>query len=80
MSEEQQFTPSKGWSSAAKQTTYAPLLKFIPNTAPSALLIQMTMFNESAEMLLQRVATNASQFDGLPNRHAAVLANKFNDL
>jgi hypothetical protein len=38
------------------------------------------MFNESAEMLLQRVATNASQFDGLPNRDAAVLLNKFNDL
>jgi hypothetical protein len=40
----------------------------------------MPMLNQIAEMLLQRVATNASQLDGLPNRETTVLSNKLNDL
>ena len=40
----------------------------------------MAMFNQVAEMLLQRVATNASQFDDVTNRDTAVFPRKFNDL
>ena len=57
-----------------------PSLEFVPDTAPTALLIQMAMQGQVAEVLLQRVSANACQFDGIANRDTAVFPRKFNDL
>ena len=57
-----------------------PSLEFVPNTTPAALLIQMTVLDQVAEMLLQRVSADARQFDRIANRDAPVLAGKFDDL
>jgi hypothetical protein len=57
-----------------------PSLEFVPNTTPAALLIQMTVLDQVAEMLLQRVSADTRQFDRIANRDAPVLAGKFNDL
>jgi hypothetical protein len=55
-------------------------LEFVPNTTPAALLIQMAMLDQFAEMLLQRVSADPRQFDCITNRDAPVLAGKFDDL
>jgi hypothetical protein len=57
-----------------------PSLEFIPNTAPATLLIQMTVLDQVAEMLLQRVSADTRQFDRITNPDAPVLARKFDDL
>ncbi len=56
------------------------LLESVPNPTPTALLIQMTMFDQIAKVLLQRVPADARQFDGIANRDAPMLASKFDDL
>jgi hypothetical protein len=35
-----------------------PLLEFVPNTTPTALLIQMTVLDQVAEMLLQNISAD----------------------
>ena len=60
--------------------TTIPSLEFVPNTTPAALLIQMTVLDQVAEMLLQRVAADTRQFDRIANRDTPVLAGKFDDL
>ena len=35
-----------------------PSLEFVPNTTPAALLIQMTVLDQVAEMLLQRISAH----------------------
>ena len=57
-----------------------PSLEFVPSTTPAALLIQMTVLDQVAEMLLQRVSADPRQFDRIANRDAPVLAGKFDDL
>jgi hypothetical protein len=57
-----------------------PSLEFVPNTTPAALLIQMTVLDQVAEMLLQRVSADTRQFDRIANRDAPVFAGKFDDL
>lgn len=57
-----------------------PSLELIPNTTPTALLIQMTVLDQVAEMLLQRVSADTRQFDRIANCDAPVLAGKFDDL
>jgi hypothetical protein len=56
-----------------------PSLEFVPNTTPAALLIQMAVLDQVAEMLLQRVSADTRQFDRIANRDAPVLAGKFDD-
>jgi hypothetical protein len=51
-------------------------IEFVPYTAPTALLIQMATFDQVAEVLLQRISTDARQFDGSANRDAAMLTGK----
>ena len=60
--------------------TSIPSLEFVPNTTPAALLIQMTVLDQVAEMLFQRVSADTRQFDRITNRDAPVLAGKFDDL
>ncbi len=57
-----------------------PSLEFVPNTTPAALLIQMTVLDQVAEMWLQRVSADTRQFDRIANRDSPVLAGKFDDL
>ena len=40
----------------------------------------MTVLDQVAEMLLQRVAADTRQFDRIANRDTPVLAGKFDDL
>lgn len=40
----------------------------------------MAMFAQIAEVLLQRVSTDARQFDGLANGDASVFTGKFDNL
>ena len=57
-----------------------PSPEFVPNTTPAALLIQMTVLDQVAEMLLQRVSADTRQFDRIANPDAPVLAGEFDDL
>ena len=57
-----------------------PSLEFVPNTTPAALLVQMTVLDQVAEMLLQRVSADTRQFDRIAYLDAPVLAGKFDDL
>ena len=58
----------------------SPSFELIPNTTPTALLIQMTTLDQVAEMLFQRVAADARQFDRIADCDAPVLAGKLDDL
>ena len=54
--------------------------EFVPDTTSAALLTQMTVLDQFAEMLLERVSTDARQPDRIADRDAVVLAGKFDDL
>jgi hypothetical protein len=54
--------------------------EFVPDTTSAALLNQMTVRDQFAEMLLERVSTDTRQPDRIADRDAAVLAGKFDDL
>ena len=56
------------------------LAQVIPNPSSTAVLVQRAALDQSAEMLLQRIAAGASQFDRFTNRDAAMLAGEFDDL
>ncbi len=56
------------------------LAKVVPNPSATAMLVQRAALDQRAEMLLERIAAGAGQFDGLANGDAAMLAGKFDDL
>lgn len=57
-----------------------PSLEVIPNATPATLPIQMTVLDEVAEVLFERVSTDSGQFHHVAYGDASVLAGKFNDL
>ena len=52
----------------------------VPDTTSAALLIQMTVRDQVAEMLFERVSTDTRQPDRIANRDAPVFAGEFDDL
>ncbi len=56
------------------------LAKVVPNALAIAMLVQRAALDQSAEMLLQRIAAGSSQFDRFTNRDEAMLAGKFDNL
>lgn len=65
---------------------YTPLLPSVdslhsvPDAAPTAVLLQMSAFDQIAEVQLQGVAIAACQLDRLGHRDAPMLAGKLHDL
>ena len=54
--------------------------EFVPNTTPAALLVQVTVRDQIAEVPLQGVSADTRQVDGIADRDAPVLTDKFDDL
>ena len=54
--------------------------EFVPNTTPAALLVQVTVRDQMAEVLLQCVSAHPRQVDGIADRDASVFTGKFDDL
>nr|WP_145960726.1 hypothetical protein [Acidiferrobacter sp. SPIII_3] len=54
--------------------------RVVPGPATTAVLIKRAAFYQRPEMLLERVAAGAGQFDGRTDSHATLLAGKLDDL
>ena len=63
-----------GFSAVVKQHPPSPSLKFVPNPAPTALLVQVAVLNQITEVLLQRISAHTRQSDRVANRDAPMLA------
>ena len=60
-------------------TIIATSLQPVPNAATAAVPFQMVALGQVTEMLLERVATSAGQFDNFADRDAPVLPREFHD-
>ena len=58
----------------------AELQQVLKNTAPSALLIQMSERNQVSKMLFQRISADTRQFDDIADRDTPMLPGKFHNL
>src|SRR3972149_4052574 len=54
--------------------------QFVPDPASATVLVEVSAFDQRTEVLLERVAARAGQFDGLADGDATMLAGKFDDL
>ena len=59
---------------------YSVLAQVVPNSSATALLVQRTAFDQSTEMLLQRIAAGAGQLDRFTNRDTTMFSGKLDDL
>ena len=63
-----------------KPASASPSTQFVPNASARAMLVQVTAFDQGAEVLLERVATGARQLDHIAHRDAPVFPGKFDNL
>jgi len=61
-------------------TAGGPSQQLIPNTPATAVLVEVALFYQRSEVLLQGVATRAGQPDEVAHRDPAVLACELDDL
>ena len=54
--------------------------QLVPNTPASAVLVEVALFDQRSEVLLQGVAIRTSQPDDIAHRDPAVLTCKLDDL
>ena len=78
----ERFTAGVASGTRNNQIKYPSIVspEFVPNTTPAALLVQVTLRDQMAEVLLQCVSAHPRQVDGIADRDAPVLAGKFDDL
>jgi len=61
-------------------TAGGPSQQLIPNTPATAVLVEVALFYQRSEVLLQGVATRARQPDEVAHRDPAVFAGELDDL
>ena len=73
---------AKGGHVAPEVQTDAPgrSPEFVPDTAPAAVLLEVALFDQRPEVLLQGVATCASQPDDVSHCDPAVPTGELDDL
>ena len=56
------------------------LAQVVPNPSAATVLIQCAPFDQGTEMLLQRIAAGAGQFNRFTNRDATMLTRELDNL
>lgn len=56
------------------------LPQLVPHTSATAALVELTLFDQRSEVLLQRIAACGRQPDGVAHRDAAMFACELDDL
>lgn len=60
--------------------SHCPSLECVPDPAPAALLVQVSILNQVTKVLLQRISAYTRQFDRVANCDASMLPGKFDNL
>lgn len=82
-SESEYYTTPVRWSmfvSGIEPASAVPSAQVVPDPTATTVLVQRAAFDQHPEMLLERVATGASQLDGLADGDATMLAGELDDL
>ena len=53
--------------------------QFVPDPAPATALVQVTALDQRAQVLLERIAAGAGQFDGLTDGDTTMLTGKLHN-